>query len=93
MKVPADKETVKKLEALRDRALKLVAELQIIEMETRKIVEDGAAELGIAAVVQAYDFNTQEYIVGDAPNIATQAGRDAMAQALGVDSVEGIIET
>ena len=60
-RIPAGEETAKKFKEIANKAVELIAELQVMDIETQKLLESEAERLGIKDVVEAYDFTSNEY--------------------------------
>jgi hypothetical protein len=64
-RVPAGEEVALKFNEIADKAMNLMAELQLLDMETQKFLEDEAERLGLKDIAESYDFGTNEFILKD----------------------------
>ena len=62
-RIPAGDETAEQFKEIADKALELIAELQVMDIETQKLLESEAERLGIKEIVEAFDFTTNEFII------------------------------
>ena len=67
-RIPAGEETSAKFKEIAAKALELMAELQLLDIETQRLLETEADRLGIAELVEAYDFTSNEYLLKEKEN-------------------------
>jgi len=91
-RIAASDTTKVNLNAIGNRSLELIAELQVLELQLKAILQEEIQKLGIGEYVKSYDFNTHEFIVkANIPDLSTEEGRKSVAEFFGVDEVGMIV--
>lgn len=87
-RIPSGEAVAKRCKEIANRALELMAEFQVLDMEINQMLNSEAARLGLTDIAESYDFSTNEFVLkSNVPNLDTLEGRKQLAEALGVDEV------